>query len=179
MKIAICGKMCSGKSTLAQTIVRIDDRYRVVSIGAKVKGIAKELFGMTEAEKDRSLLVSIGSKMRDIDPNVWVGHVIAKTEGMTHCVVDDMRYQNEYELLRENGFVFIQIHVSPHTQDQRIRKMYPTNFQAHLDHRDHHSEQNNFSWLLHEPVLHIDNAEDYVIVHQRIHSFLQKDENNL
>ena len=177
MKIAICGKMCSGKTTLAQTIMRMADRYKVFSIGGKVKEIAKDLFGSTE--KDRPLLIAIGAQMREIDPEVWIKYVIKQTKHETHCIVDDLRYQNEYELLREQGFVFIQLHVARAVQEQRVRKLYPKTFQDHLDNRDHLSEQNAFVWSPRgEPVFHIDNGEDFAKVNQKIHSFLQKNENN-
>ena len=55
MKIAICGKMCSGKSTLANTLKIMDSRYTIYSIGQAVKDIGKDLFGMKE--KDRNLLI--------------------------------------------------------------------------------------------------------------------------
>ena len=51
--------------------------------------------------KDRSLLTSIGQKMRDINPDVWVNYVIKQTEGIQYCLVDDLRYQNEYLALAQ------------------------------------------------------------------------------
>jgi cytidylate kinase len=177
MKIAICGKMCSGKTTLAQTIMRMDDRYKVFSIGGKVKEVARDLFG--SIEKDRPLLIAIGAKMREIDPEVWIKYVIKQTKNESHCIIDDLRYQNEYDLLKEQGFVFIQLHVTHAVQEQRIMKLYPKTFQDHLDNRDHLSEQNAFVWSLgKDPVFHIDNGEDATKVNQKIHSFLQKNENN-
>jgi hypothetical protein len=154
----------------------MDSRYQIVSLGAKVKETARDLFGMTE--KDRALLIAIGTKMREIDPDVWVKSIVTKTASMTHCVVDDLRYQNEYELLRENGFVFVQLHVSHHMQEQRIRKVYPKDFQDHLDNRNHLSERNTFQWDDPDSIIHIDNAEDHSVIYQRVYSFLQKDENN-
>ena len=44
MKIAISGKMCSGKSTIAKLIKEYDNRYEIYSFGKKVKLIANELF---------------------------------------------------------------------------------------------------------------------------------------
>ena len=60
MKIAITGKMCSGKSTIADVLMEKDDRYQIYSFGQKVKDVAKDLFDMKE--KDRTLLTSIGTK---------------------------------------------------------------------------------------------------------------------
>ena len=47
MKIAITGKMCSGKSTLAQIIKETNEQYQIYSLGQKVKDVAKDLFNMT------------------------------------------------------------------------------------------------------------------------------------
>ena len=177
MKIAICGKMCSGKSTLANTLKIMDNRYTIYSIGQAVKDIGADLFGMKE--KDRNLLIQIGAKMREIDPDVWTKHIVEKTKKETHCIIDDMRYQNEYDILKDHGFVFIQLHVSRHIQEQRIKKIYTKNYQGHLDNVDHLSEKNEFTWHPDKlPVMEINSEEDIQIVHQRIHSFLQKNENN-
>tara|TARA_B100000900_G_C20221156_1_gene569880 strand:+ start:95 stop:625 length:531 start_codon:yes stop_codon:yes gene_type:complete len=152
MKIAITGKMCSGKSTLANKIIEKDKRYQIFSFGGKVKEVAKDLFNMTE--KDRTLLVSIGTKMREIDPDVWTNYVIKQTEGLTHCIIDDLRYQNEYEALSNAGFHVIQLIIDDKTQKKRIIVNYPNNFQDHLNNCDHSSEKNIFNWLPHdEPVI--------------------------
>ena len=57
MKIAITGKMCSGKTTTANLIRQMDSRYEIFSFGKKVKDVAVDLFNMKE--KDRTLLTSI------------------------------------------------------------------------------------------------------------------------
>ena len=125
MKIAITGKMCSGKSTLAQIIKETNKNYVIYSFGAKVKEVAKDLFNMTE--KDRSLLTSIGTKMREIDSDVWMNYVINQTKDKTHCIIDDLRYQNEYEALSQNGYKVIQLKVDPDIQEHRIKMVYPNN----------------------------------------------------
>ena len=68
MKIAITGKMCYGKTTVANIIKEYDNEYQIFSFGQKVKDIATDLFDMQN--KDRTLLTSIGQKMREIDSEV-------------------------------------------------------------------------------------------------------------
>ena len=51
MKIAITGKMCSGKSTVAQIIKQTNSEFVIYSFGQKVKDTANDLFNMKE--KDR------------------------------------------------------------------------------------------------------------------------------
>jgi dephospho-CoA kinase len=160
MRIAITGKMCSGKSTLANKIAERDPRFQIFSFGSKVKDIAKDLFNMTE--KDRSLLVNIGSKMREIDPDVWTKYVLKQTEGLTHCIVDDLRYQNEYEALSNAGFKIIQLVISEETQGERIKKIYPNKYQDHFKNRSHSSEKNTFNWLPENEPLVINSEEESI-----------------
>ena len=53
MKIAISGKMCSGKSTISKIIQEYDNRYEIFSFGKKIKILANELFGMDISQKNR------------------------------------------------------------------------------------------------------------------------------
>ena len=59
MKIALCGKMGSGKSYIAKLF---SDNYdcKVISFAGKVKQLANELFDMKE--KDRNLLQNLSQK---------------------------------------------------------------------------------------------------------------------
>ena len=58
MKIGICGKMASGKTTLARGFE--EEGYQIMSLADEVKRVGRELFGMTV--KDRPLLQKIGMK---------------------------------------------------------------------------------------------------------------------
>ena len=184
MKIAICGKMCSGKTTLANMIKRMDERYTIYSFASKIKDIAADVFEMKDGTKDRTLLTSIGTKMREIDPDVWINYVLKQTRGETHCLIDDLRYQNEYEALVHEGWHIIQLNVSPHIQKQRLMKHYAQNYQDHLDNDSHASEQNKFTWVpgkdpqgpSKDPVMVIDGNDGYEEVQQRVYSFIQKNE---
>ena len=154
MKIAITGKMCSGKSTLAKKIVERDGRYKIFSFGKKVKEVAQDLFNMEE--KDRSLLVSLGTKMREINPDVWTNYILRQTEGVSHCIIDELRYQNEYEALSRAGFHIIQLIIDETNQKERIIKNYPNNYQDHLKNCTHSSEKNTFEWLPQDDPIKID-----------------------
>ena len=68
-KIAITGKMCSGKTTIANYLIEKNNQFVKISFADKVKEIATDLFNMKE--KNRYLLQSIGTKMREIDEDVW------------------------------------------------------------------------------------------------------------
>lgn len=139
MKIAIIGNMCSGKTTSANMIKQLDNRFIIYSFGSKVKEVACDLFQMKE--KDRTLLTSIGTKMREIDPDVWVNYIMEQTKFKKFCIIDDLRYQNEYDYCLENGFIFIKLNINPIIQKERIIKLYPNNYQDHIDNLNHLSEK--------------------------------------
>jgi len=172
MKIAITGKMCSGKTTLSNYLCQIEPRFQVFSFGKKVKQVASDLFGMDPLIKDRSLLTSLGQKMREIDPDVWINYVIKQTEGIDYCLIDDLRYQNEYLALAKNGWKIIQLTMSDDLQEKRIREIYPLNYEDHLKNRTHLSERNEFQWLNDGPDLIVDSSLGHDEIKGIVKSFM-------
>ena len=157
MKIAICGKMCSGKSTLANYIMSSYPGYQKYSFAQKVKELCSELFDMKG--KDRVLLINFANKMRDIDGKVWVNQVLKQTAGKENCIIDDVRYQNEVDALIEDGWSFIQLNVPNETQQKRIMELYPDNYQEHIQSMNHISERNEFVFPEGYPQLVLDTSE--------------------
>ena len=158
MKIAICGKMCSGKTTLANYIMRTYPGYQKYAFADKVKELCIELFQMKG--KDRSLLINFANKMREIDQNVWINQVLKQTRGKNNCIIDDVRYQNEIEALIQDGWIIIQLHIPYELQKSRIMKLYPDNFQDHLNANNHISEKNLFVFPEGYPHLSLDMKEE-------------------
>ena len=158
MKIAIIGKMCSGKSTIAQIIMDHDSSYKTFSFGGAVKKYAKEIFNMQG--KDRSLLINFANKMREIDKDVWVRPVIEESGLFENCIVDDVRYQNELDALVNDNWIIIKLNISRELQEERIKNTYPENYEDHLKNRDHFSEKNEFNFKSGYPHLTI-NSDDY------------------
>ena len=172
MKIAICGKICSGKTTLANYIMRTFPGYQKYSFAQKVKELCCELFNMKG--KDRVLLINFANKMRDIDENVWINQVLKQTSGKTYCIIDDVRYQNEVDALIEDGWKFIQLNVSNELQKKRIMELYPDNYQQHINSIDHISERNEFVFPEGYPQLVLDTSEtNYQKNIQEINSFIK------
>ena len=177
MKIAVTGKMCSGKTTLCNYLCELEPRFEIFSFGKKVKSVASDLFQMNPEVKDRTLLTSIGQKMREIDPDVWVNYVISECKDTEYCLVDDLRYQNEYEALVNNGFKIIQLNISDELQESRIKMVYPNNYEDHLNNRCHPSELNKFNWLSvsnddSHPHLSIDSFEDREVIKNLVKGFI-------
>ena len=173
MKIAVTGKMCSGKTTLCNYLCELEPRFQIFSFGKKVKDVASDLFQMDPKGKDRTLLTSIGQKMSEINKDVWVNYVINQCKDVEYCLVDDLRYQNEYEALIKNGFKIIQLNISDELQEERIRNIYPNNYLDHLNNRNHPSEKNTFQWISPEhPHLSIDSSEDREVIKNLVKEFI-------
>ena len=166
MKVAICGKMCSGKSTLANHIMRTFPGYRKYAFGQRVKDLCTELFKMKG--KDRPLLIKFANSIRDIDPDVWINQVLQQTEGTRNCIIDDVRYQNEVDALIRDGWTFIQLHVPYGIQKKRIIRVYPDNYQDHLDSTSHISESNSFTFPEGYPQLSlmVEEENEHKLIHE-------------
>jgi len=157
--ILICGKMCSGKSTICTLIRDIFPQYKHVAFASKVKEIAKDLFFMDKDVKDRELLISIGSKMREINPDVWVDYVLKTHKLDEHIIIDDLRYYNEYEkIINADGrkWFLIYIKISPELQLDRLKTTYPENWQDHLNNINHHSETLDYDKLNYNLIINMD-----------------------
>lgn len=111
MKIALTGKMRSGKDTVA---AHLCERYGFerVAFGDALKRNAHAVFPWISAEsKPRSLYQQFGQVMRqEFDENVWIKHARLAVDSIVGAVViTDLRQPNEYEWARTNGFVIIRV----------------------------------------------------------------------
>ena len=109
MKIAITGKMCSGKSFMANMIMQLDNSYNIYSYGQKIKDIAVDLFNMKN--KNRSLIISIADDMKKKDPDVWANYIMKQIQYKNNIIIDDLRFQNELDLL-SNEWIIIRLNIS-------------------------------------------------------------------
>ena len=158
MKFAIHGPMCSGKTTITEIIKEYDSEYKTYSFGGKVKDIARDLFKMEG--KDRSLLIGVASKMREIDPDVWAKYVVSDIESDKgeKCIIDDLRFQNEADYL--TGWIFISLTTPKDVRIKRIKELYPNNYEDHIKNMDHISETDSIK--LPENTIYIDTSIPYI-----------------
>ena len=137
MKIGLIGKMCSGKSYVSKILAR-RCALKQFAFADKVKEIAKDLFNMNH--KDRKLLQQIGAGMRVIDEYVWINYLLFLMDGEDRVIIDDIRYPNELEALREREFTIIKLTVDKETQINRLMDTYPKTYVQHIDRLNHESE---------------------------------------
>ena len=149
--ILICGKMASGKTSLRTLIMSIYPQYEHRAFGDKVKDIAHDLFSMDKdkSKKDRDLLVGIGTKMREINPDVWANYVRNSIKPNDNIIIDDLRYKNELKVIQKlpKPWFIIKIRISPELQLKRLKKTYPKTWKTHMGNIKHHSEIEEFDDL--------------------------------
>ena len=172
MKIAITGKMGSGKSYLAD---KISNKYGfyIASFAGRVKELAKELFNMVG--KDRGLLINFATKMREIDSEVWIRTMLKSIKGKENVIVDDLRLKNEYDILRVNGWYIVKLEIDENKRELQLREKYGVGeAKNHIAHSKSETE-NDVVGLDDESFdLVIRNDSDYMILDSMVSSCLNK-----
>lgn len=133
IKLALCGRLRSGKDTAARYLTLFYD-FQPFAFADPLKRCLHEIFPHVPREpKPRRLLQLFGQKMREIDPDVWVNLTMRQIDDYLHLhpcecggcalkprvVVTDCRQRNEYDRLRAEGFVFVRINAD---DELRIRR---------------------------------------------------------
>jgi dephospho-CoA kinase len=120
VKIALCGRLRSGKDTAANHLY-IRHSFNPVAFGGALKKNAHATFPwVSEYSKPRALYQQFGQLMRQIDPDVWIKHAERAVKGAIDynvnigaekvgVVITDLRQPNEYEWARANGFSIIRV----------------------------------------------------------------------
>ena len=130
MKIAICGKMGTGKTYIADYITKKYD-FRKASFAKRLKTLAEELFDMTH--KDRGLLIDLATKMREIDSRVWIKAMFRDIKNYENIVLDDLRLNNEYITLKESGWFIIKIDIDENERISRLKQKYGEYYEEHSE----------------------------------------------
>lgn len=134
MKIALCGKMRSGKDTVAE-ILSDEYDFTEFKLSSGIKSIIRELhLGDMYTKKNRGLYQSIGQYMRRFDEDVWCKRTLKDIETFNHyavgsfqknhienTVISDVRQQNEVDFFREKGFVIVKVVSDDKLRLQRIK----------------------------------------------------------
>jgi dephospho-CoA kinase len=138
VRIAFSGRMTSGKTTASNMVLDILPNTVKLSFSTRLKELATELYGMVE--KDRPLLLELGLKLREVDPEVFVNVMKNRLVNNKNIVIDDLRLPNEYKMLKKNGFIIIRLDITPETQIKRIMNLYPDTWNEHLENINNYTE---------------------------------------
>lgn len=135
MKIAVFGKMRSGKDTVGKLLIE-EYGFNRYAFGDGIGEIIKKYFPEAwEEGKPRKHYQHIGQALRVLNPDVWVNyllHNIKKDEATLKfkygynrpykVVVTDGRQVNEAEKLREQGYLIIKVSCPEEIRIERMKK---------------------------------------------------------
>lgn len=124
-KIALCGRMRSGKDTIARHLYFEHGFYEPLAFGSALKFYAHQIFFDIDREPKPRELYQFMNVMRDYDPDVWIKHlaISVRTAEDIHAkgiVVTDARQENEIDWLREHGFVIVRVETP---EDERVKRI--------------------------------------------------------
>ena len=171
MKIAITGKMCSGKSTIANMIKQLNSNYEIYSYAGKIKDIAIELFDMKE--KDRTLLINIANKMKSIDEDIWAKYLMKQLKNKKNCIIDDLRFQNELDLLNDD-WIIINLNIEYLEQKKRIQRLYPNNYKEHFKNMSDISETQKLDFKDKKIITFNTDKDNYETIKHTLYTLLLK-----
>jgi len=119
--------MASGKTWSAYYLVR-NYGYHKLSLAGRLKELAAEMYDITGKDgTDRQVLQELGTDLRKHDKDVWIKYLlnVMQFAKLTKIVIDDVRYLNEGNILRQNGFVLIRVSTDPKLREARVAHLYP------------------------------------------------------
>lgn len=132
-RIGIVGKARSGKDTLADYLCE-ELGYTRYAFGDEVKRHYHAIFGDTDVKprrgypcqgKPRRGYQWFGQAMRQHQPDIWIQKVLKKIEREQpeRIVITDCRQQNEFDVLRDNGFFIVKIECDDEVRIERMKKL--------------------------------------------------------
>ena len=128
MKIAVCGRMRSGKDTLANRLVE-EYGFKEFKFSQGINEIINKYFPehAFSEKRPRKHQQFIGQGMRQLDKDVWVNYTLSYVEEYlaehgdnADVVISDLRQENEARILRQNGFTIVNVYAFNDIRMQRI-----------------------------------------------------------
>lgn len=171
IRIAISGKMRSGKDTVAGHLVTKHGFVRM-SFADKLKKVAEDLFGVEENVKNRALLQTLGRRMCQVDEAVWLKYVIDRIPLYRSVVIPDLRFPNEFYALKGLGFGLVRIGIDAKTQLKRLRATELGSGDPDPSALEDASEtalDGDFNWDL-----ALDGAEDALVLFKKMDVFVER-----
>lgn len=163
MKIGLSGKAGCGKSTIADSLIK-HYGFKRYSFAAKLKEICNEMFpsilALPKAEH-RWLLQKVGTEwFRSVDSEVWVKYLIRHVSG-ENIIVDDVRFKNEADALREAGFLIVRVE-----RDKELRGAWGYNVE------DSHTSETDLDDYAFDYVLWNDGAYPFSEAAERLYVWM-------
>lgn len=149
IKIALTGKMRSGKDTFAKMLMELDEFQHVKFSKGISEIVHKFIPSNINGQKLRSAYQLIGQTMRAIDEDVWIRYAFKDIDMSKNIIVTDLRQENECQFLKDNGFTIIKIVADDNDRINRMNELH-----------DKYSKED----LNHETELAVDNINEDIVV---------------
>lgn len=126
MRIALTGKLRSGKDTLGELLKEMYG-FEEFKFSSGITKVIDELFPAGERKrKKRKYYQTIGQGMRKLDSDVWLNYTAKQIDDYLEeagqdadIIVTDLRQRNEWEWLKQKGFTIIKVEAD---EDIRIHR---------------------------------------------------------
>ena len=164
--IALSGCIASGKSFIANEIIKQLPSAKRVSFAGKIKEIITDVYGPMSI-KNRHMLTTIGMTFRSINDVTWINVVDRFIKGFSNkitWILDDLRFENEYKYLRKNKWFIIRFKISKELQKSRITQKYKNNKNQHLKFTKHISESLNLPDKSYDLIIEISDKDNLYIL---------------
>lgn len=122
MKLAFSGKISSGKDTCAEYLINQygGTKHSFAAAIYHIMHYAQEVCGFSQ-EKDRKFLQFVGTEWgRSRDPDVWIKTAIRNTPLLENVYMTDVRFPNELQALKANGWITVRLKRTTQSDDTRI-----------------------------------------------------------
>ncbi|ACU63084.1 AAA family ATPase [Chitinophaga pinensis] len=117
IKIALSGKSGSGKTEIAKFLAK-NYNLRICHTGALVRKLAIQYF----ASESKDILQKIDDSFNNIERGVWLKAALREIDNNTsHIVIDSLRYIEDYEYAKRNGFSIWRIECEQNSRYDRLR----------------------------------------------------------
>ena len=140
MKIALFGKIRSGKDTVGKILI---DEYGFnrVAFGDGIGEIITKYFPEAwEGGKPRRHYQFIGQQLRVLNEDVWINYLLKKAEVIEgNIVVTDGRQLNEAKRLKEEGYLIVRVTTN---SDIRLARMKALGDVFNAEDLEHETELN-------------------------------------
>lgn len=144
MKIALCGKMRSGKDSVAEHLEAKYD-FKNFKLSSGITEIINQYFPETRRTgKPREFYQLIGQTFRELDQDVWIKKTqrdiyryMSRYDAKSNILISDLRQQNEYEYLKKNGYIIVKVEAD---DDLRMNRILESNDVFNKDEFYHETE---------------------------------------
>ena len=138
IKVAICGGLRSGKDTVGDMIANTIDAEQFTfseGIWRMIEIFFPDEYANRYTHKPRTLLQVLGQKLREVEPNIWVDYTLNQINEISdNVVITDMRQPNEYQALKDTGFIIVRVNAHMSTRIERAASAGDIFEESNLNH---------------------------------------------